>query len=61
MKSWNMRNVPEDEKKDFIIACLSDYIREVDEMKSDGLSKYHYPEIFDVAELYKVIIELIGG
>lgn len=63
MKSWNLTSITEDKKKDFIIECLTEYINEVEKMKEDGITKIHYPEIIDIAELYKEIIHMLqaGG
>lgn len=62
-KCWSLKDVPENKKKDFIIDCLTGYINEVEKMKEDGITKIHYPEIIDTAELYKEIIRMLqaGG
>lgn len=62
-KSWSLEGIAEDKRKDFIIECLTGYINEVEEMKKDGITKIHYPEIIDTAELYKEIIRMLqaGG
>lgn len=62
-KSWNLQGIAEDKRKDFIMECLTGYINEVEKMKEDGITKIHYSEIIDTAELYKEIIRLlqVGG
>lgn len=62
-KNWNLECVPINKRKDFIIECLTGYINEVEEMKGDGITEIHYPEIIDTAELYKEIIRMLqaGG
>ena len=58
MKNWQIYDVPEDKRKEFIISCLSGYISEVEEIIEDN-DRWHYPEILDIAELYKEIIKLL--
>lgn len=62
-KSWSLEGIAEDKRKDFIIECLTGYMNEVEEMKEDGITEIHYPEIIDTAELYKEIIRMLqaGG
>lgn len=62
-KRWCLKGIPIDKRKDFIIECLTGYINEVEKMKEDGITKIHYPEIIDTAELYKEIIRMLqaGG
>ena len=57
MRSWNMSDVPEQEKKGFIISCLSDYINEVDSLEMDG--DVTDREIIEIRNLYEEIIKLL--
>ena len=57
MRSWNISNVPEEEKKGFIISCLSDYIDEVDSLEMDG--DVIDREIIDIRNLYEEVIRLL--
>ena len=59
MRSWRLDCVPDGEKKQFIIDCLSEYVDEVESMKGDGVTRIHYQEIIDTAELYKEIIRIM--
>lgn len=61
MHSWSLQGIPEEKRKEHIIACLSEYIEEVDELKEDGLPTYLAADIVDVAELYAAIIKYMKG
>lgn len=60
-KSWNLDGVKAENRKDFIIECLTDYINKVKEMEDD-LDDFS-SEINDIANLYKEIIRILqtGG
>ena len=56
MNNWSIiRNIPEQEKKEFIISCLTEYI---DLAESHGLENL-YPAVQEVVDLYKEIIRLL--
>lgn len=60
-KNWSLDGVKSNERKDFIIKCLTEYINEVEEMRENY--EYCYPEVIDTMELYKEIIRILqaGG
>lgn len=58
MRNWSLDGVNEEDKKEHIIKCLSDYITEAEAIKDD-VTEIHYSEIFDVANLYREIIYLL--
>lgn len=57
MNSWNLNNVPANQRKHFIIKCLQEYIDEAN--KLDVKNSPYVEDIVtnEVAELYKAIIE----
>lgn len=55
MKSWDIHNVPEQEKKEFIISCLNEYIVTAENAGIENL----YPAVREVVDLYKEIIKLL--
>lgn len=56
-KNWSLDGVAPEQKKDFIIKCLTEYIDEVEEMKETF--EYCYPEVIDTQELYREIIRML--
>ena len=55
MKSWDIHNVLEQEKKEFIISCLSEYIVTAENAGIENL----YPAVREVVDLYKEIIRIL--
>ena len=55
-KRWDISKVPEHERREFIIECLTDYIAEVDEIVDRNLLCGDDYEIIEIAEFYKEII-----
>ena len=56
MRNWSIiRNIAEQEKKEFIISCLSDYITTARRAGIENL----YPAVQEVIDLYKEIIKLL--
>lgn len=56
MRNWNMEHIEKQDRKEFIIDCLQEYIDEVSAMFEEPC----YPEEYDIADisnLYKAIIE----
>lgn len=58
MVSWNLENIPKEQRKDYIIQCLTDYVNEVEKDRDSFLP--HYGEVIDIAELYKEIIQMLN-
>lgn len=55
-KSWDISKVPENERREFIIGCLADYIAEVNEMVNRNFPCGHDYEIIEISDFYKEII-----
>lgn len=57
MRSWNLREIEKNRRRDFIIECLQEYIDEVDKMNIRDSPYSEEIEIYEIADMYKAIIE----
>lgn len=57
MRSWNLDGIEKTKRKDFIIRCLQEYIDEVDKMNIRDSPYSEEIEIYEIADMYKAIIE----
>lgn len=58
MFDWDLSKIKEEDKREFIIKCLQEYIDEVNNMEEEWC--YVETEILQVAELYKEIIKMLN-
>ncbi len=55
-KDWRIGKIPETQRIDFIIKCLTEYLDEVELLGGEeGIGLCH-PEVIDTANLYRDII-----
>lgn len=56
MRSWDITQIPEEERRQFIVECLTEYIEEAEEL--DLLDRE--PDVAGTVSLYAEIIRLLG-
>lgn len=58
MFDWDLSKIKEEDKREFIIKCLQEYIDEVKKMEESD--SYVEKDIIEVADLYKEIIKMLN-
>lgn len=56
IRSWDITQIPEEERRQFIVECLTEYIEEAEEL--DLLERE--PDVAGTVSLYAEIIRLLG-
>lgn len=59
--NWNIENVKKGNRRSFIIECLQEYIKEVDNMDIRTSKCVEDIEICMISDFYKAVIEELSG